>query len=217
MIAAGHQEMLHYYEQRQAEYESIYAKPERRKDLAWLEAELSGLVSGRRVLELACGTGYWTRRIAESALSVHATDATPQLADSALASCRTDNVTVGTLDAYAIPQGSGHDCVVAGFFYSHVPVKERERFVAGIAAAMKPGSRLVLFDNRYVEGSSTRISRRTPSGDTFQVRYLSDGSSHEVLKNFPDAAELHAVLDRYCGDVTIQESRYFWLACSLCP
>lgn len=204
--------MLRYYEQRQAEYEAIYARPERRRDLAWLEAGLRKLVSGRRVLELACGTGYWTRRIAGAARSIHATDASARLAAGALASCRTGSVTSGVLDAYAVPESPGYDCVVAGFFYSHVPLNARHRFIAGIAKAMAPGSRLVLFDNRYVEGSSTRISRRAPGGDTFQVRYLADGSCHEVLKNFPGPAELAAVLDAYCGSVEIRESRYFWLA-----
>ena len=65
--------MLDYYEQRQPEYEAIYARPERQQDLAWLEREIVQRVSGRRVLEIACGTGYWTRRIAPAVLSVVAT------------------------------------------------------------------------------------------------------------------------------------------------
>lgn len=204
--------MLDYYEQRQREYEAVYAKPERQEDLAWLEDEVLRQVSGRCVLELACGTGYWTRRICRTARSVHATDASTQLTASALASCRGGNVTSGVLDAYAVPENIDHECIVAEFFYSHVPVNEREPFVAGIANAVMPGCRLVLFDNRYVEGSSTPIARRAATGDTYQLRELSDGSTHEVLKNFPALSKVAAALSRYFGRVSIQESRYYWLA-----
>lgn len=204
--------MLRYYEQRQEEYETIYVKPERQNDLAWLETELLKAVKERDVLEIACGTGYWTRRMAESARSVYATDVSAQLAARALASCHVANVTSGTLDAYAIPESSEYDCVVAGFFYSHVPVNEQQRFFSSIAEATKPGSWIILFDNRYVEGGSTPISRRAATGDTFQVRHLSDDSSYEVLKNFPSSAELSAVLNQYFGNVAIHETQYFWFA-----
>jgi len=48
----------------------------------------------------------------------------------------------------------------------------------------------VFFDNRYVEGSSTPISRRDAQGNTYQARKLDNGSAHEVLKNFPTEREL---------------------------
>jgi protein-L-isoaspartate O-methyltransferase len=204
--------MLKYYEQRQPEYEAIYAKPERQEDLAWLEGQLSDLVKGRSVLEIACGTGYWTRRIASFAASVHATDVSAQLAASALASCHGTNVTSGTLDAYTIPVSLEYDCVVAGFLYSHVPTEKQHPFMAGISKALKQGCRVVIFDNRYVKGSSTPVSRRELTGDTFQRRRLADGSSHEVLKNFPTADQVYSVFKKYCGSVLVQESQYFWLA-----
>jgi demethylmenaquinone methyltransferase/2-methoxy-6-polyprenyl-1,4-benzoquinol methylase len=204
--------MLEYYEQRQEEYEAIYAKPERQADLAELESNLVRLVAGCRVLELACGTGYWTRRMARAAASIHATDASETLIAGALASCTTPNVTAGALDAYAIPRSSGYNCVVAGFFLSHVPVNDRRRFLAGIAQAFLPGTRVVLFDNRYVEGNSSPISRRAGSGDSFQIRVLSNGSTHEILKNFPGTQELRDALGEFCRGVAVKESQYFWLA-----
>jgi demethylmenaquinone methyltransferase/2-methoxy-6-polyprenyl-1,4-benzoquinol methylase len=204
--------MLQYYEKRQREYEAIYAKPERQHDLAWLEQQLTTLVSGRGVLEIACGTGYWTRRISRTALSVLATDASAQLAESAVSSCPSGNVRSGALDAFAIPASAEFDCLVAGFFFSHIFLRQQRQFLNGIAKALKPSSKIVLFDNRFVEASSTPICRRTPFGDTYQTRRLADGTEHEVLKNFPSASELSLVLNRFCSSVSIQESQYFWLA-----
>lgn len=204
--------MLEYYEQRQPEYEAIYAKPERQEDLAWLETQLLEFVSGKRVFEIACGTGYWTRRLAVSAASVHATDASSRLVESAVASCTTGQVTGGTTDAFDVPNSPGYERVVAGFFYSHVLLRQQSEFLRGLARAFDPGTRVALFDNKYVEGSSTPISRHSDGVDTYQTRKLSDGSSHEVLKNFPTHRELELALDPFCREIEVLESKYFWLA-----
>lgn len=204
--------MLQYYEQRQSEYEAIYSKPERQADLAELEGNLLSLVSGLDVLELACGTGYWTRRMAGSAASVHATDASAKLAQVALESCKIGNVTADELDALALPKLSQYNCVVAGFLWSHIAHKDIGSFLASLSRAFAPGTRIVLFDNLYVEGSSTPISRCTAAGDTFQLRTLSDGTTYEVLKNFPTTVELQEILRPHIGDAVVQESQYFWLA-----
>lgn len=52
-----------YYAQRAAEYERIFAKPERQADLAALKARVRKMFTNRKVLELACGTGFQTRTL----------------------------------------------------------------------------------------------------------------------------------------------------------
>ncbi|SBS36744.1 Ubiquinone/menaquinone biosynthesis C-methyltransferase UbiE [Marinomonas spartinae] len=204
--------MLEYYEQRQPEYEKIYSIIERQDDLAWLQRRLEASVLGRRVLEAACGTGYWTRRIANAALYVLATDASEKLAKSALESCEGGHVDYRVMDAFQIPDSSEFDVFLAGFFFSHIKMQQRRTFMKGIDRAMKPGSKVILFDNRYIEGSSTPISSRSEYGDTFQTRTLDDGSAYEVLKNFPDQEELEVLMEEFCHDVSVEESDYFWLA-----
>jgi ubiquinone/menaquinone biosynthesis C-methylase UbiE len=54
--------MIDYYAARAPEYDSIYAKPERQADLRLIEAWLAEQCAGKQVLEVACGTGYWTHR-----------------------------------------------------------------------------------------------------------------------------------------------------------
>src|SRR5882672_3878728 len=66
--------MEHYYSKRAAEYEQIYQKPERQHELEWLRSRVPELCRGRTVLEVACGTGYWTQFIARTAARVHACD-----------------------------------------------------------------------------------------------------------------------------------------------
>src|SRR5260370_31469174 len=77
------QEMTAYYARRAAEYERVYTGPRWQDDLARLRPRVAEFFAGRRVFEVACGTGYWTLVAAEGARVVHATDlndATPMLA-----------------------------------------------------------------------------------------------------------------------------------------
>src|SRR6478752_652450 len=63
-----------YYSKRAHEYERIYEKPERQRELAWLRERIPAILARRTVLEVACGTGYWTQYIARQARHVHACD-----------------------------------------------------------------------------------------------------------------------------------------------
>ena len=113
-----------YYARRAAEYEKIYHKPERQADLARLRADLPALFDGERVLELACGTGYWTPLIAARAQSVVALD----LNEETLQLARTKpypkkNVTFQQGDAYALPAWPDKfSACFAGFWWSHIPL-----------------------------------------------------------------------------------------------
>ena|SRR5579872_934456 len=66
--------MVGYYAQRAQEYERIYEKPERQENLRTLRAFVERTFSGKHVLEVACGTGYWTAILSRSAASITAID-----------------------------------------------------------------------------------------------------------------------------------------------
>ena len=71
-------ELAEYYRERAAEYDAVYAKPERQEDLARLHGLLPPLVAGQRVLEIAAGTGYWTRVLSGSATAITAMSTPPR-------------------------------------------------------------------------------------------------------------------------------------------
>jgi hypothetical protein len=59
--------------------------------------------------------------------------------------------------------------------------------------------------------------RSGADGNTYQQRRLADGSTWEVIKNFPAPAEIAARLDGL-GQVTITKLRYYWTAvCTVLP
>lgn len=202
-----------YYARRASEYERIYARPERQSDLSALSARIGGLFAGRNVLELACGTGWWTPVIAQGAARVTALD----LNEEVLAIARAKDLPAGKVEfmrgsAFEIPDfGRRHDALFAGFWWSHVRLEELDAFLASAVAAIAPGSLVAFLDNRYVEGSSTPVSRRDAQGNSYQLRQLADGSSHEVLKNFPDTGELVERASRCGTDAHVELLEYFWL------
>jgi len=202
-----------YYAARAREYESIYEKSERQPDLRKLERLLPDMLAGRRVLELACGTGYWTQFLIRKARSTVAVDAsTETLALAAAKALPPERVELRVADVYALPQELGlFDGAFAGFWWSHVPVREQPRFVESLDRRLAAGGRVVLLDNHYVEGSSTSISHRDEDGNSYQKRRLADGSEHTVLKNFPTEAELNAAIGEFGRNSQFVRLEYYWV------
>ena len=206
-------ELREYYAARAQEYESIYRKAERQPELRKLEALLPDMLGGRRVLELACGTGYWTQFLARKARSIVAVDAsTETLAIAAAKGLPADEVELRIADVYELPGELGlFDGAFAGFWWSHVPIPDRHRFLRSLDERLGSGARVVLLDNLYVEGSSTAIARRDGDGNTYQLRRLADGSEHVVLKNFPTESELNSVVEPFGRNFRFVRLEYYWV------
>jgi ubiquinone/menaquinone biosynthesis C-methylase UbiE len=200
-----------YYAARAPEYDRVYAKPERQADLRAIERWLPGVLAGTSLLEVACGTGYWTRHLAPAAKGIVAFDAAPEVLDIAKSRVAAPNVSFIAGDAYAPPGEPGRfDAAFAGFWLSHVPGERLDGFLRGLHRVLAPGARVVFLDNRFVEGSSTPVSRRDAQGNTYQSRTLEDGSVHEVLKNFPSEHALREAVAGFASHVAYHRWKYFW-------
>ena len=204
--------LVRYYAQRAGEYERVYQKPERQVELQKLKVSIERTFAGLDVLEVACGTGYWTEVLARSAASVVATDLTEEVLAIARSKNLGPTVTLQKEDAYALPHFSRRfNAGISAFWWSHIPRTRLREFLVGFHRALAPGARVVFMDNVYAEGSSTPTSRTDEQGDSYQTRTLEDGSTHEVLKNFPTQAELAAAMEGLTTDVQIEFWQYFWI------
>ena len=206
------QALQDYYARRAHEYERIYAKPERQADLARLRESIPPNFDGRDVLEIACGTGYWTQYVATRAASVLATDVNEEVLELArLKPFPRGNAEFACVDIYAesdLPRQ--FDAGLGAFWWSHVPRQGQNRFIENFHRRLQPGAVVVFLDNRYVAGSSTPLTRTDEHGNTFQTRALDDGSSYEVLKNVPDELELAGALGDSARTLEYVELEYFW-------
>jgi len=205
--------MRDYYAQRAQSYERVYHRPERQADLRAMEASLAAPFSGRHVLEIACGTGWWTPHGARRAASWLASDVNPETLAIARAKPMPAGVRFAEVDAYTLAglDGQRFDAAFAGFWWSHVPLARLGGWLARLHERLDAGARVVLLDNRYVEGNSTPISRRDADGNTYQQRTLPDGSVHEVVKNFPGRGSAIAAIGPRTRDVAWTEHTHYWV------
>ena len=211
--AASAQSLRDYYARRAAGYERVYFKPERQADLRAMEAWLGGPFAGREVLEIACGTGWWTPHGARRAASWLATDMNPQTLALARAKALPPCVRFAEVDAYTFDGlgGQRFSGAFAGCWWSHVPRSRLAPWLELLHARLQSGARVVFLDNAFVQTSSTPISRRDAEGNSYQQRTLDDGSVHEVLKNFPTRDEAVARLGPRARDVEWIAHEHYWI------
>ncbi|MBI5266147.1 MAG: class I SAM-dependent methyltransferase [candidate division Zixibacteria bacterium] len=198
-----------YYRQRAETYEEIYYRdqPDRRKEIDDEVVRLRELVTGKSVLELACGTGYWTKIMSETANAITASD----LSDEMLAIARhkplVAPVTFQQADMFghSWPQGA-FDMVAVGFWFSHQPRQEYERFFDLIATPLAKGGAIWLIDNNPpAEGPEHEHIRIDEFGNNFKRRHLKDGRTFTILKNYFSEQELR---DLFSPRFTIRRLTY---------
>lgn len=212
--AATPESMAAYYAQRAAYYERVYFKPERQGDLRAMEAWLADQFVGRRVLEIACGTGWWTPHGAARAAHWRATDLNPETMAVAQAKpALPATVRFQTVEAYTLAElgDETFDAAFAGCWWSHVPLARLRGWLDTLHARLAPGAVVVMLDNSFVPASSTPISRRDAEGNSYQLRTLDDGSTHEVLKNFPSPDAAIAALGPRARDARWLDFTHYWV------
>ncbi len=202
-----------YYSKRAAEYEQVYRKPERQQELEWLRHRVPEILRGRTVLEVACGTGYWTQYIAPAAKRVYAGD----INESVLEIAREKPIPPGKAtffkaDAVSLENvPAGCNAAFAGFWWSHVKKSGITQFVSNLAARLEAGAVVAILDNQFAGWSSTPLSRRDAEGNTYQMRRLANGEQFEVLKNFPTAEELAQAVRPVAREAHLETLTYYWL------
>jgi SAM-dependent methyltransferase len=217
-------DMVDYYKRRASYYERVYHKPERQDDLRRIEDWVAQTFRGRSVLEIACGTGWWTPHGARHSRRWLATDLNPEtLAIARLKPLPEGKVHFQIVDAYRLseldgPPESGKsgrppfDAGFAGCWWSHIPLVQLDGWIDTVHQRLAPGARMVVLDNSFVQTSSTPLTRRDADGNTYQNRTLDDGSVHEVLKNFPTADELQQRLADRAAQFEWFQWTHYWAA-----
>jgi len=215
MTALEEANLRRYYDQRAPEYEQIYLPRDEQhaRELGELSRELRDAVRGRRVLEVACGTGYWTACAAGVALRVTATDASLGMLAEAREKPPPANVELLARDAYDLHDlPADFDAGLAMFWLSHVPRARLRAFLDGFHACLGAGAVVFLADNVYVPGLGGELLPADEAGDTYKLRRLSDGGRHRVLKNYFSAEELRTLLAPGASNLSVRSGKHFWSA-----
>jgi ubiquinone/menaquinone biosynthesis C-methylase UbiE len=203
-----------YYNQRAPEYEQIYFRDDvaRRKEIADESERLGRLATGRRVLELACGTGYWTEVMSATAVSIDAVDLSPEML--AVAQKKTYRCPVtftqSDMQAYAAAAGA-YDLVALGFWFSHQPRQEYQAFFDLIGRPLKPGGTIWMIDNNPpAEGPLSHHARVDTHGNNYKYRFLDNGEQYTILKNYFERAGLQNLFSPRFTVESLIHQRYYW-------
>ncbi|MEU9019472.1 class I SAM-dependent methyltransferase [Actinomadura sp. NPDC048394] len=182
---AAVREQIAYYRARAGEYDRVY---DERDDLRALTALVDDLPITGDVLELACGTGQWTGRLAERARSVTAVDASPEALQIARERVPSTAVEFVCADLFAWRPSRRYDTVFFAFWLSHVPPDRLPGFWRTVADALAPGGSAVFIDNGPGEAAAEDVlaGQAVPS----VRRRLEDGSEYRVVKVFHDPERL---------------------------
>ncbi|HEX4349488.1 MAG TPA: methyltransferase domain-containing protein [Verrucomicrobiae bacterium] len=204
--------LIDYYAKRAGEYERIYQKPERQADLAALKKLCAQSLARHDVLEIACGTGYWTQPVSQTAKSIIATDINDEVIQVARAKKYHCEVSFQQADVFNLEPLAKYNFTagMAMHWWSHLRKSEIAKFLGGYHPLFRSGTLLMFMDNRFVADSSTPISHADAEGNTYQSRQLEDGTRHEVLKNFPSEDEVKNLLANSVTDVHWTELPYYW-------
>jgi demethylmenaquinone methyltransferase/2-methoxy-6-polyprenyl-1,4-benzoquinol methylase len=144
----------------------------------------------RAALELACGTGLFTRRLAPRVAQLTAVDASPEVIAINRGRVAADNVDYVEADLFSWRPERRYDAVFFSFWLSHVPAERFAAFWDTVAAALVPGGGAYLIDSVF-DTTSTAKDHVLPGRDAGVVtRKLNDGREFRIVKLFYRPDEL---------------------------
>jgi len=209
-------EMDHYYNERAGEYEQIYFRDDaaRRKEIDDEVLRVRNLARGKKVLEIACGTGYWTQYLSETATHITAIDIAPQMIDEARKKTTVCPVEFVQADLNHLPDTSEkYDLIALGFWFSHHPRQEYGLLFDSLQSHLARSGRIWMIDNNPpAEGPTQDFSHSDEYGNNFKKRFLSDGREFTIIKNYFSENELGEIYGRQFKIERLTFGRHYWAA-----
>ncbi|HYH82528.1 MAG TPA: class I SAM-dependent methyltransferase [Longimicrobium sp.] len=194
-----------YYRERAGEYDEWFLRrgrydrgPEHTArwfaEVEEVRAALERFRPAGRVLELACGTGWWTEQLVRWADEVTAVDASAEVLELNRIRVGDANVHRVQADLFAWTPDRAYDVVFFSFWMSHVPPERFQAFWGTVRRALAPGGRVFFVDSLRSIESTAKDHELSDEGDVVMERKLNDGRSFHIYKVFYDPAALEARL-----------------------
>ena len=177
-------EQQRYYAERAPEYDDWWYRRGRyelepdalarwQADAAEAQAALETFALGGAVLELAAGTGIWTRKLVRLADRVVAVDTNAETL-----ALNTGDAELVRADVCEWEPAEHFDLVFFSFWLSHVPEERFDEFWSLVRAALVPGGRVFLVDS----GAGDTAHTSTVQADGEETRSLADGRTFRIVK-----------------------------------
>lgn len=212
-----------YYAARAPEYDDWFERRGRydlgpEANASWfaeqavVEAALDDFAPTGRVLEIACGTGWWTQRLARHAGELTAIDASAETIERNRARVGREDVRYLCEDVFAWRPERRWDVVFFAFWLSHVPEARFEDFWATVDTALAPDGRVFFIDSPpQPEGLPGSDVQPADLGDGTVLRRLADGREFRIVKVFRGPEDLRERLSGLGWAVDVRTTPGFFL------
>jgi demethylmenaquinone methyltransferase/2-methoxy-6-polyprenyl-1,4-benzoquinol methylase len=222
------EEQRRYYGARAGEYEDWWHRQGRYDhgaeanrawfaDVAQAQGALDRFAPAGEILELACGTGLWTARLAPRAARLTAVDASAEVLALAREKVAASNVEYVQADLFTWEPEHEYDVCFFGFWLSHVPSELLDAFLAKVARALAPDGRVFIVDSAGSPRATARDHDPGERGDQISRRRLADGSEYTIVKHWFEAGALQATLEAHGWDASIAATDEFFVYGSATP
>lgn len=170
-------EQIAYYRARAIEYDRTAPLADH-DGYPELAAALRRFAPRGRVLELACGTGQWTKELARYATELTAVDASEEMLALNRARVARTDVAYVQADVFAWSPAERYDVVFFSAWLSHVPPQWFDEFWALVATCLTDDGRVFVIDElpavqsieRAVPGAAApTVERRLTTGERFRA------------------------------------------------
>jgi ubiquinone/menaquinone biosynthesis C-methylase UbiE len=139
------------------------------------------------VLELAGGTGIWTKELVKTARSVTVLDASPEMIAINQKKVGSDRVQYRLADLFNWQPDAEYDLVFFAFWISHVPPDQLLSFLERVRQSVRVGGRgrLMMIDEFQVLPEEVAVTE-----GIYQARTLMDGRQYTIVKVYYDPNNL---------------------------
>ena len=205
--------MLDYYNERAPEYEEAYTIGTGTASIPDPEVfrtearELAGIVrsfGSGRLIDLACGTGYWLPFYADQCSHITLFDQSEKM----LGECGTKVDRLGLADRCVLRRGdffeydvgsATYDRALVGFFLSHLEESEGPLLFETLRRMLGSAGRFLILDSAW-SAERAKYNQKIER----QERRLNDGTRFEIYKRYSDRSDIHAWASRHDATVRIE-------------
>jgi ubiquinone/menaquinone biosynthesis C-methylase UbiE len=215
-------EQARYYRERAGEYDDWWFRRGRYDhghetnarwfaDAAEAQDALERFDPAGDVLELACGTGLWTQRLANHATSMTVIDGSPEMLELCRDRVNDPRVSYIQADLFAWEPDRTYDVCFFGFWLSHVPEERFETFWEKVRRAVGSEGRVFFIDSLRV-GKASAIDHTLPDQDEeTMLRRLADGREYRIVKRFHEPEPLRQRLAPLGWNADVQTTSEFFI------
>ncbi|MAE63168.1 MAG: SAM-dependent methyltransferase [Phycisphaeraceae bacterium] len=214
-------QQIDYYDARAPEYDQWFLRQGRydrgeehrarwQAEIAHVARALETACPGGDVLELASGTGLWTRRLAPSCDRLTAVDASANAIELCRRRVDAPHVEYITDDIFRWRPDRRFDFIFFGFWLSHVPEQRFGAFWSLVRDALKPGGQAYFVDSLFTSASSA-MDHGPVDRSGISARKLNDGRAFRIVKVFYEPDRLTNDLSALGWTARIRTSGAFFM------